>query len=88
MRASIKVLLVVTLLAAGPISAAAQTIVVDTDQDRADPPFDADGPCGTGTVADLPGADGHVSLREAILRGSVRHHRPGRCRAVGDDDAC
>ena len=47
--------------------AAAKTIVVTTLDDTADPPFDADGPCGTGTIGDLPGADGLVSLREAII---------------------
>jgi hypothetical protein len=47
--------------------AAAKTIVVTTLDDTADSPFNADGPCGTGTVGDLPGADGHVSLREAII---------------------
>ena len=34
--------------------AAAKTIVVTTLNDTADPPFNADGPCGTGTVGDLP----------------------------------
>jgi len=47
--------------------AAAKPIVVTTLTDIADPPFDADGPCGTGTIKDLPGADGLVSLREAII---------------------
>jgi hypothetical protein len=47
--------------------AAAKTIVVTTLTDTADPPFDADGPCGVGTISDLPGADGLVSLREAII---------------------
>jgi hypothetical protein len=47
--------------------AVAKTIVVTTLTDAADPPFDADGTCGTGTVDDLPGADGLVSLREAII---------------------
>jgi hypothetical protein len=47
--------------------AAAKNIVVTTLNDTADPPFNADGPCGTGTVNDLPGADGQVSLREAII---------------------
>jgi hypothetical protein len=47
--------------------AAAKTIVVTTLDDIADPPFDADGICGTGTVKDLPGADGLISLREAII---------------------
>jgi hypothetical protein len=48
-------------------SAAARTIVVTTLTDTADPPFNADGPCGVGTINDLPGADGLVSLREAII---------------------
>src|SRR5262245_20232090 len=47
--------------------AAAKTIVVTTLGDIANPPFDADGPCGTGTLKDLPGADSLVSLREAII---------------------
>jgi hypothetical protein len=47
--------------------AAAKNIVVTTLADTADPPFNADGPCGTGTVSDLPGADGQISLREAII---------------------
>jgi hypothetical protein len=47
--------------------AAAKTIIVTTLDDIADPPFDADGLCGTGTVDDLPGADGLISLREAII---------------------
>lgn len=47
--------------------AAAKTIVVTTLTDTADPPFDADGACGAGTISDLPGADGLVSLREAII---------------------
>jgi hypothetical protein len=47
--------------------ALAKTIVVTTLTDTADPPFDADGPCGTGTIGNLPGADGKVSLREAII---------------------
>lgn len=46
---------------------AAKPIVVTTLTDTADPPFNADGLCGTGTVNDLPGADGLVSLREAII---------------------
>src|SRR5438093_3453442 len=47
--------------------AAAKTIVVTTNLDVVDPPFNADGLCGTGTIADLPGADGQVSLREAVI---------------------
>ena len=46
---------------------AAHRIVVTTLADIADPPFNAGGLCGTGTVRDLPGADGKVSLREAII---------------------
>ncbi len=48
-------------------SAAAATIVVTTNQDTVDPPFNTGGPCGTGTISNLPGADGKVSLREAII---------------------
>src|SRR5439155_5067937 len=47
--------------------ASAKTIVVTPLADTADPPFPADGACGTGTVGDLPGADGLISLREAII---------------------
>jgi hypothetical protein len=49
--------------------ALAKNIVVTTLEDRADPPFDADSPCGTGTISDLyrPDGDGLVSLREAII---------------------
>jgi hypothetical protein len=47
--------------------ALAKNIVVTTLTDTANPPFDANGPCGTGTVSDLPGVDGKVSLREAII---------------------
>jgi hypothetical protein len=46
---------------------AAKTIVVTTNQDTVDPPFTPSGLCGTGTLADLPGADGRVSLREAVI---------------------
>ncbi|MBI3784247.1 MAG: hypothetical protein HY270_12695 [Deltaproteobacteria bacterium] len=53
------------LLGSTPTRAA--TIVVDTLVDTADAPFNADGFCGAGTVADLPGADGRISLREAII---------------------
>jgi len=42
-------------------------ILVTTVEDTADPPFDADDPCGVGTIEDLPGADELVSLREAII---------------------
>jgi hypothetical protein len=48
-----------------PVSAA--TVVVTTNLDIANPPFNTGGLCGSGTVADLPGADGKVSLREAII---------------------
>jgi hypothetical protein len=48
-------------------AASAQTIVVDTLADAADPPFDSNPPCGSGTLAELPGADGKISLREAIV---------------------
>ena len=51
------------------VPALAKNIVVTTLEDRADPPFDADSPCGTGTISDLYRADGDglVSLREAII---------------------
>jgi len=39
-----------------------------------DQPFDTGGLCGNGTVADLPGEDGQVSLREAI---HAANHTPG-----------
>src|SRR5690349_21384213 len=47
--------------------AAAKTIVVTTLVDTANPPFNADSLCGAGTIKDLPGADGLISLREAII---------------------
>jgi hypothetical protein len=47
--------------------AVAKTIVVTTLDDTADPPFDADGLCGTGTINDLPGDDDLISLHEAII---------------------
>src|SRR5262245_28252943 len=50
---------------AAPVSA--KTIVVTILNDTADSPFNADGDCGTGTINDLPGADGLISLREAII---------------------
>src|SRR5262249_33673823 len=50
---------------AAPVSAT--TIVVTTNQDVIDPPFTTAGLCGTGTIADLPGADHKVSLREAVI---------------------
>src|SRR5215813_723461 len=48
-------------------SAVAATLVVTTNQDVVDPPFNTGGLCGHGTVANLPGTDGKVSLREAII---------------------
>jgi hypothetical protein len=65
----ITILVTACCLALGgfPSSAAAKTIVVTTDQDVVDPPFDPTGLCGTGTIADLPGADGFISLREAVI---------------------
>src|SRR5262249_54855210 len=47
--------------------ALARTIIVTTLDDSAGPPFDADSLCGAGTINDLPGVDGQVSLREAII---------------------
>jgi hypothetical protein len=48
--------------------AAAATIIVTTDQDVVDPPFNTGSVCGSGgTVADLPKAGSTVSLREAII---------------------
>lgn len=61
------VLLAVTL---GLLSAglgAAQTVDVDTVEDRVDPPFANHGPCGEDGISALPGADGRISLREAML---------------------
>jgi hypothetical protein len=65
----VTVLVMACCLALGGLasSAAAKTIVVTTLTDTADPPFNADGDCGTGTISDLPGASGLVSLREAII---------------------
>jgi hypothetical protein len=51
---------------ASSASAATKTIVVTTNLDVVDPPFNTGGLCGSGTVKDLPGDDGLVSLREAI----------------------
>jgi len=48
-------------------SLAQETVTVTTLVDTADLPFDADDSCGVGTISDLPGADGLVSLREAII---------------------
>jgi hypothetical protein len=57
-------------------SAVAATIVVTTTQDVVDPPFNASGLCGSGgTTADLSGADGQVSLREAII---AANNAPGQ----------
>src|SRR5262244_1597163 len=66
---SIVVLLMVCCLALGGFAspASARTIIVTTLADTADPPFNADSFCGTGTVSDLPGVDHLVSLREAII---------------------
>jgi len=50
-----------------PTPAAAKLIVVTTLGDTADPPFNADGLWETGTIDNLPGADGLVSLREALI---------------------
>ena len=47
--------------------AAAKTIVVTTLKDTANPPFDAAGLCGTGIISDLPGDDGLISPREAVI---------------------
>src|SRR5262245_10855935 len=46
--------------------ASAKQIVVTTLDDIAVAPFNADGPCGTDAVSDLPHTD-PVSLREAII---------------------
>lgn len=56
-------------------AATAATIVVTTNQDVIDAPFTTANFCGTGTVADLPGADGKVSLREAII---AANNTPGQ----------
>src|SRR5437870_624647 len=55
--------------------ATAATIVVTTNLDVVDPPFNAGGLCGTGTISNLPGADGKVSLREAII---AANNTPGQ----------
>jgi hypothetical protein len=77
----VTVLVVACCLALGGFAspAAAKTIVVTTLDDTADPPFDADGPCGAGTLKDLPGADSLVSLREAII--AANNTKPRRRRA-------
>jgi hypothetical protein len=54
--------------------ASAVVIVVTTLADTVDPPFDPTGPCGSGTIGDLPGDDGQVSLREAVI---AANHTPG-----------
>ena len=56
-------------------SATAATIVVTTNQDVVNPPFTTANFCGSGTVANLPGADGKVSLREAII---AANNTPGQ----------
>jgi hypothetical protein len=56
-------------------SVTAATIMVNTNLDVVDPPFNTGGLCGSGTVADLPGADGKVSLREAII---AANNTPGQ----------
>ena len=57
-------------------SAAAATIVVTTNQDIVDPPFNTNSLCGSGgTVADLPRAGSTVSLREAII---AANNTPGQ----------
>lgn len=56
-------------------SASAATIVVTSNQDVADPPFTTANFCGSGTIANLPGADGKVSLREAIV---AANNTPGQ----------
>lgn len=65
----IMTLVMVCCLAFGGFASpvAAETLVVTTLTDTADPPFNADGTCGTGTISDLPGTDGLTSLREAII---------------------
>ena len=55
-------------------SVSAATIVVNTNLDVVDPPFNTGGLCGSGTVADLPGNDGIISLREAI---NAANNTPG-----------
>lgn len=63
-------LLLLLGVASYPALSSAQ-IVVDTLSDVADAPFDAGDNCfgggSAGTTADLPGADGFISLREAIV---------------------
>ncbi len=56
-------------------TATAATIVVTTNQDVIDSPFTTANFCGSGTVANLPGADGKVSLREAII---ATNNTPGQ----------
>ena len=68
MRSCLKLLGFTFLILFGFVAlVAAETLVVTTDQDTVDLPFDASSPCGTGTANDLPGADGKISLREAII---------------------
>jgi len=70
-RTRIRSVLCAALLNAAANLALGATLVVDTLDDAADPPFDADNACGTGRLDDLPGADGHVSLREAIIAANT-----------------
>ena len=64
----LSILGVVGVLSVWAGTASALTITVTTLDDVADPPFNGDGTCpAAGTVGDLPGADGEVSLREALI---------------------
>ena len=47
--------------------AEAHRIVVTTNKDVVDPPFNPAGLCGTRRSTNLPGADGKISLREALI---------------------
>jgi hypothetical protein len=51
----------------GLASPAVAKTIVTTLTDTADSPFNAYDPCGTSTISDLPGADGLILLREAII---------------------
>jgi hypothetical protein len=57
-------------------------IVVTTLTDTADFPFNEDSLCGTGTVGNLPGADGLISLREAIIAANNMESIPNRGQKV------
>jgi hypothetical protein len=59
------------------VASAALSIVVDTLYDAADTAFmvDAMNCAATGTVSDLPGTDGQISLREAII---AAENTPGK----------